>query len=132
MRPQVVQPVVRSDSAGDGHFQAPRGNRLHNGIDYLVEPGTLVYSPVSGVVTKLGYPYGDDLQWRYVEITSDDFERFRLFYTEPAVVVDQFVMIGEVVGEAQNIAERYPGQGMLAHIHLEVIDADGNFRDPEA
>jgi len=131
MRPLVVQPVIRSDKAGDGHFQAPRGTRMHNGVDYLCEPGTLVFSPASGVVTKLGYPYSDDLQWRYVEITDDYKNKHRLFYTEPAVRLDQFVIVGEVVGEAQNIALRYPDQGMLAHLHYEVISPDGVFVDPE-
>ena len=132
MRPLVVQPIIRSDSAGDGHFMAPRGSHMHNGVDYLCEPGSLVYSPVAGTITKLGYPYGDDLQWRYVEITDEDKNKHRLFYTEPAVNLDQYVMVGEVVGEAQNIASRYPDQGMLAHIHLEIIGADGQLTDPEA
>ena len=126
-----MQPVIRSDEAGDGHFQAPRGNRLHNGVDYLCEPGTFVFSPVSGVVSKLGYPYSDDLQWRYVQITDDHGEKHRLFYAQPLVKMDQFVTVGEVVGEAQNIAERYPGQGMLAHIHYERIGTDGSFKHPE-
>lgn len=123
--------VIRSDAAGDGHFGAKRGRRTHKGVDYVCKPGEFVYSPVSGVVSKLGYPYADNLRWRYVEIKDDDKNRHRLFYCRPAVVKSQIVSKGEVVAEADDVTERYPDQGMTAHVHYEIITAFGEYIDPE-
>ena len=131
MRPRIVAPLIRSDEAGDGHFGAHRGDRTHKGIDYLCDPRCFVYSPVEGIVSKLGYPYSDDLSWRYVEITDDRRNRNRLFYVLPCVRLDQIVSEGEIIGEAQDISERYPGQGMTAHVHLEIIGPDGEYINPE-
>lgn len=127
----MAEKVIRSDSAGDGRFGARRGSRTHRGVDYVCKPGELVYSPVSGVVSKLGFPYGDDLRWRYVEIRDDDKNRHRLFYCRPAVVKHQIVSKGEVVAEADDVTERYPNQGMTPHIHYELIDSMGEYIDPE-
>ena len=123
--------IVRSDSAGDGHFGAKRGTRTHRGVDYVCEKGELVHSPVSGVVSKLGYAYGDNLRWRYVEIIDDSKNRHRLFYCTPAVKVGDVVQVGGIIAEADDISERYEGQGMTPHVHVEVIDALGEYLNPE-
>ena len=47
----------KCDPQGCGHYGASRGTRKHNGVDVLREPGITLYSPVVGVVTKLGYTY---------------------------------------------------------------------------
>jgi len=126
----IVNPQVRNDSAGEGHFGASRGGRKHNGIDFVCTPEDFCFSPVAGEVTKLGYPYGDDLRWRYVEITDDRGLRHRLFYVSPAVDVGDNVRVGDIVGEAQDISLRYPAQGMTPHVHYEVMDSSGEFLDP--
>ena len=131
-RSLIVQPIIRRDKAGDGRFGAPRGIRSHKGIDYLCEPETFCYSPAAGVITKLGFPYADDEKWRYVEVTDDRGQRHRMFYVYPLVRVDQFVHIGEVVGETQDISGRYPNQGMSAHVHYEVINSEGQYVNPES
>lgn len=131
MRRFILSPVIRSDSAGDGHFGARRsGGRKHNGIDYLCTPGGFVFAPVDGVVTKLGFPYGDDLSWRYIEIRADDGLYHRLFYVKPLVQVDEIVTAGQIVAEAQDVSKRYPDQGMLAHVHYEIKDKHNNYIDP--
>jgi murein DD-endopeptidase MepM/ murein hydrolase activator NlpD len=124
------------DPAGDGHFGAPRGDRTHNGIDYLCVPGEPVRSPVEGNVTKHGYPYEDDLSWRYIEITDGFNQRHRLFYTKPLSNVNELVAVGQVIGEAQNISKRYEDRGqvlnqMKPHVHYEVINGKGEYIDPE-
>lgn len=131
MVPLIVEPVVRNDAAGSGLYGASRGNRKHRGVDYLCRPGGLVFSPVAGVVSKLGYPYGDDLTWRYVQITDDHGNRHRVFYCLPLVNSGEMVLAGEVIGEAQDISTRYPGQGMQPHIHYELINEDGDYVNPE-
>jgi hypothetical protein len=74
-----------------------------------------VLSPVEGEVTKLGYPYNGDLQWRYVEVTDHRGWKHRLFYCHPTVTVGDTVLVDGVVGYAQDITQRYPDQGMLPH-----------------
>ena len=131
MRYFVVGPIIRVDAAGDGHFGAPRGSRTHNGVDYCCTPGGFVHSPVDGTVTKLGYCYTDDPYWRYVEVTDDSGLRHRLFYTLPLVLNDELVTAGQIIGEAQDVSQRYPGQGMKPHVHYEIMDASGSYINPE-
>lgn len=129
----TVMPV-RNDSKGAGHYRAPRGSRLHKGIDYETVKGSSILSPVAGKITKHGYCYGDDLKWRYVEVTADDSgQRHRLFYVEPlspsAQPVGDSVEAGYVIGTAQAISEKW-GDEMTDHIHHEILDTQGNDYDP--
>jgi hypothetical protein len=132
MNNRIVAPTVRSDDAGDGHFGAPRGHKTHRGVDYLCVEGEFVSSPVNGEVTKLGYAYGDDLQWRYVEVTDSACKRHRMFYVKPSVAMGDELRAGDVVGEAMDVSKRYPDQGMNAHVHYEIIAAGGGYLDPTA
>lgn len=132
----ITQSVIRSDEAGDGHFGSKRGDRIHEGVDYLCRPGGFVFSPVDGVVSKLGYAYSDDLGWRFIEVKDDDGNRHRLFYCSPLVSVGQMISYGEVIGSSQNITMRYKDRGhpldkMLAHVHYEIISSSGDVIDPE-
>lgn len=117
----------KCDGHGCGHFGASRGTRKHHGIDLACKPLTLVFSPVAGTVTKLGYAYSDDLSYRYVEI-SDQGYRFRVFYVEPMVEQGQKVSKNTIIGEAQDLRDRY--SGITPHLHLEIKNADGEFIDP--
>ncbi len=99
-------------------------------------PGTEILSPVFGVVTKLGFPYSDDHSFRYVEITDDLGERNRVFYIKPTVKKGDKVQADQtVIGIAQDISSRYRDPSkppMKNHVHFEIIDADGNYINPEA
>lgn len=129
--PLFINPV-RSDPAGDGGFQAPRGSYNHTGIDYQCIPGAIVCSPVAGQVTKIGYAYGSGYgdwdpstgegdPYRYVEITSGNGRHHhRLLYVDPTVAQGAIVVRGTQIGIAQDVTQRYPGQGMLPHVHYEV------------
>ena len=127
---QTVDLDIRSDPAGDGWFHSPRGDRLHNGIDYVCQVNQPILSPVNGVVTKHGYPYGDDLSWRYIEITDGDANKHRLFYIQPTMPIGHTVTTESIVGNAQNIVIRYPDQGMLAHVHYEIMNQFDEYLDP--
>lgn len=109
-----------SDPMGSGHYGASRGHRKHMGIDYCASPGTMIVSPVHGKVTKLGYPYAQDTSFRYVEITSLDGHRHRLFYVSPSVTLGDLVGEKDVVGYCQDIATKW-GNGMKNHIHYEIM-----------
>jgi murein DD-endopeptidase MepM/ murein hydrolase activator NlpD len=116
-----------SDQYGYGHFGAPRGTRTHNGQDYKCPAGCAVLSPCSGEVTKLGYPYADDLSFRYVQITKNGRDH-RIFYVFPWVAVGEEIEEGREIGSAQDLEKRYPG--ITPHIHYEIRE-NGEFINPE-
>lgn len=93
-------------------------------------------SPINGVVTKIGYTYGDDLSWRYIQCTDGDMLNHRLFYVDPLVKVGQAVSVDTVIGQAQDISRRYPESvtrpKMLPHIHYEVMDSKGTYFNPDS
>lgn len=78
-----------SDAWGSGEFGAPRGDRTHCGIDYVVETGAFMHPFVTGRITKFGYVYPDDLQYRYVEVTDEKRLRHRYFYVTPLPVLNR-------------------------------------------
>lgn len=112
-------PLRGTDSWGSGAYGASRGSRKHKGIDYAAYPGTEVCTPVGGKVTKLGYPYGDDLTFRYVEVTAEDGYRHRFFYVYPRVGRGDEMAAGDVVGIVQDSTSRY--KGITNHVHYEIL-----------
>lgn len=117
----------KCDGHGCGHYGASRGTRTHKGIDLNCKPLTSVNAPVAGVVTKIGYPYADDLSFRYVEI-SDQGYAFRVFYVDPIVEKGQQVSKTSIIGEAQDLRDRYTG--ITNHVHFEIKNSDGEYIDP--
>ena len=130
---QIVPLSLRSDPMGDGSWHASRdsGTRKHKGVDLACYPHCTVICPVAGEVTKLGYVYSDDLRWRYVQVTDRGGLRHRFFYVDPMVNVGEILEPDMIMGIAQDITERYPGRGMLPHIHYEVMDRTGARIKPE-
>ena len=117
-----------SDKWGQGHYGAPRGNHTHHGIDYICLVGQEIISPVNGKVTKLGYPYGDDLSFRYVQISSSGYNH-RIFYISPLVEVGDLVAVNQPIGTSQDLGKRYPE--ITQHIHYEIMVGE-TYIDPEA
>lgn len=128
MKP-VDNPVVRNDSQGQGHFGAPRGSRIHKGVDYEVVPGEDIYAPCDGVVTKWGFCYANEFKWRYIQVTDPWGNRHRMFYVKPGYPPHRVVRAGDIIATAMDISEKYPG--MTPHIHYELITEGGEYIDPE-
>jgi murein DD-endopeptidase MepM/ murein hydrolase activator NlpD len=103
------------------------------GIDLAVAPGSKVLSPTYGVLSKFGRCYRDTPEYRYVEITSQNGFRYRLFYVSPGMQqIGDTVAEGEDIGTAQDISARYPvPKGMKPHIHFEIKDRNGNYVNPK-
>lgn len=117
------------DPTGYGHYGAKRGNRKHKGLDLVGKPLTDVFSPIDGMITKLGYPYHGNLNFRYVEITNDIY-RVRIMYCQPkSILVGRRVFEGDKIGEVQDVAG-YWNPKMKNHIHFEVYK-HGLLTDPE-
>lgn len=122
----IKTPERGTDPGGSGDFGANRGSRLHMGVDYAAWPGSILLSPVKGIVTRLGYPYGDDLSYTYVEVTDKEGNRHRFFYIDPSVDIGEAVRRTTPLGTVQDVSVRYPvPRGMKPHIHYEIINKDG-------
>ena len=115
---KIRPPIRGEDSHGSGYYGAPRGDHKHRGLDFVALRGVGVESVSDGTVTKLGYCYNDDLSYRYVEITSAGGYVSRYLYVEPGVDLGVGVKRGDLIGEVQDIAKRYPG--IIPHFHFEV------------
>lgn len=125
----IIPPVRKSDKWGQGHYGASRGKRTHRGVDLACYPGSKILSPVTGVFTKYGFPYGDDLSYRYVQITDIDGRDHRFFYVDTHMSIGAEVQAGEYIGKVQNLGGRY--EGITEHIHYEVKH-EGKHIDPMA
>ena len=121
-----------SDKHGSGDWKSPRaGGKTHNGVDIGAPPLSLVMSPVSGTVTKLGWPSDNPKKQhlRYVQITDHFGNRHRCMYISPTVVKGAAVEKGITqIGVSQDLTLIY--KGMLNHVHYEIIDNTGRFRNP--
>jgi len=102
------------DDYGNGSFGAPRGTHTHQGIDFMPQ----VHAVSAGKVTKIGYPYGDDLSYRYVQITDLKGLDVRYFYINPGVEKGDEINAGQVIGTLQDLGKRYPN--ITPHFHFEV------------
>jgi murein DD-endopeptidase MepM/ murein hydrolase activator NlpD len=60
---------LSSDGGGAGHFHAPRGSTLHQGIDIAGRSGDPVYAAHDGIVTKRSQSPGKGYGY-YVDITN--------------------------------------------------------------
>ncbi|MES1202315.1 MAG: peptidoglycan DD-metalloendopeptidase family protein, partial [Pseudomonadota bacterium] len=100
------------DAYGSGQFGAVRdgGKRKHHGVDYIATPGDWVEAPIAGVVTKYGYAYRRNTDLRYIEIKNTETGmRARVLYIDATVADGATISAGEIIGTAQNLADRYPG-----------------------
>jgi murein DD-endopeptidase MepM/ murein hydrolase activator NlpD len=110
------------DAYGSGQFGVSRdgGERRHEGVDYVSIVGQAVKAPMSGFVTRVGWAYEGDNALRTVEITNPALHYVaRVLYVRPDVTVGQAVAMGQVIGHAQSLQQKYPG-GMTNHVHLQI------------
>ena len=115
------------DPTGHGDYGKSRGNRKHKGFDMVGKPGDVIYTPITGVISKIGYCYSFELFFRYIEIKNDEY-RVRLMYGLPTndIFVGKKVVEEDVVGNLQDIAgywnrNKQKGQSMmLNHLHVQI------------
>ena len=116
---------IRSDDAGDGHYHAKRGSRLHEGVDFVCVLHGPVLMPVTGKIIRLCYPYADK-SYSGVYIKGDWCD-IKMFYFKPNLdLIGKMVNQGDVIGSAQDITNRYQNQGMTPHIHLSITSISKN------
>lgn len=126
---KLTAPERGVDDFGSGAYGASRGSRTHNGIDYCAQPSSIVHALTGGEVTKLGYPYADNINFRYVQITDHEGFNWRYFYVKPSVEVGDKVNADDSIGFVQDLNTRY--KGITPHVHLEVKTDSGTFVNPK-
>lgn len=126
---------IRNDAAGEGRFGSSRdgGKRRHKGVDIECKRGETVYSPITGVLTKIGRVYKDDA--KYLALTFVGVEEYlgltvKLFYVShiDSHNVNNKVVKGTPIGICQAISEKH-GAPMKDHVHVECI-VDQRHVDP--
>ena len=107
------------DKWGSGAFGAPRGNHVHEGVDFICVPGQDIYAPSNGKIVREAHPYAGDLKWSGCLLITDYME-VKMFYMRLLrnMVLPISVIQGDIIGTAQNIADKYPG--ITPHVHLQV------------
>lgn len=131
---KAILPTGRSDRYGNGGYGARRtkadkngsvteGREIvysHTGEDQPCYPNTTILPEKAGEVLKIGYCYGDDLSFRYIEIADDHGMFARYMYVAPLVMVGDRVELGEIIGRSQKLGDRYPG--ITEHVHFEAFE----------
>lgn len=119
---RIIRPVpgsIRIDPMGDGHFMAPRGSRLHCGIDIECIPDEHVLSPMNGIFKRIARPYVG-LDYSGVLIESKNLWIKMFYFLPDDSLIGKELFAGQIIGRAQDISLKHSG-GMLPHIHLETI-----------
>lgn len=114
---------TRYDKMGSGDYLAKRGSRKHKGRDYLVaEPGDPVFAPITGTISKVVYPYKNDMETKGVIIQGESLA-IRLYYVDLENPVGSYVRKGEQIGTAQDLSKKH-GPNMKSHVHCEIESMD--------
>ena len=113
----------KPDSYGAGHHGASRGSRKHDGTDYISIAGQPVFSPMSGVISRItgAYSNGTDAQLLSgVEVTASNGAKCLTLYISPIRPnVGSLVKAGfSVLGRALTLNNRYPG--ITDHVHVRI------------
>jgi hypothetical protein len=111
---------IRNDAKGYGHHGAPRGNRKHDGVDLKCTKGQDILMPVDGIIVRESLPYKSDLKWRGVYIVNPRIE-IKMWYLISDMIGKE-IKVGSIIGEAQDIGEKY--EGVTPHIHLRIVKID--------
>jgi hypothetical protein len=123
--------IRQIDAWGSGAFGASRdgGARQHLGVDYIAALNQSVLAAVDGTIYRLGFPYANDLSYRYVGIETAKGHQVREMYVDPAPNIQPGAKVsaGDVIGTYQSLQKRFPS--ITEHIHLD-IRLGGTFIDP--
>ncbi|XP_070707826.1 leukocyte cell-derived chemotaxin-2-like [Pempheris klunzingeri] len=110
-----------SDSWGAGHYGAPRGSRVHKGLDIVCSDGSTVYAPFDVTLHGKVIVYTDPNK---AAINSGINLRgeglcVKLFYVQPDRTSGS-VRKGERIGTMLPMQSVYPG--ITSHVHVQMCD----------
>jgi murein DD-endopeptidase MepM/ murein hydrolase activator NlpD len=109
-------------------WQAPRGTRLHEGVDIIANKGQAVYAVADGVITKTYNSQNSPLSGNGVRLTTADGTYF--FYAHldtvaPGIGLGSVVTAGQVLGTVGAT-----GNTTTPHLHFEVHPQGGAAVNP--
>lgn len=110
---------IRSDAAGDGNYGARRGDRVHNGVDYLCDEGQDIVAPFNMRILRVANPNAttplSGIKWAYGRSEG------KMFYFKPdPTLINKNVSEGQVIGKAQSCSFHYGDPKMQDHIHFQI------------
>ena len=120
------------DATGNGWYGAKRGNRKHEGTDYVAYPGEEIFACMAGKV-RIGNVYRNDTKMKLIEIENQfgvHHYRVQQMYVLPNVKTGDFVTKNQRIGFAQDIAGYHNSNTMKNHCHISVWK-NGLLTDPE-
>ncbi|WP_281980461.1 M23 family metallopeptidase [Tenacibaculum mesophilum] len=125
-----LQPIITRgrDATGNGWYGARRGNRKHEGVDFVGVPGQKVFACVDGRV-RIGNVYAYSTKMKLVEIKNSIY-KVKQMYVQPTVKNGQMVKAGDVIGTLQDVATFHGSNKMKPHCHVGVWK-HGLLTDPE-
>ena len=128
----ITNPVgtkIRNDKGGLGHYGAPRSKRLpngklkryaHEGTDYECIPGQDIKAPCTGIMTR-SRPYAHS-EYDGVRIDAKRLS-IQIFYVTPdKTLFGKSVIMGQIIGKAQDISKRYAD--VTPHVHIQIPRCD--------
>jgi murein DD-endopeptidase MepM/ murein hydrolase activator NlpD len=109
-------------------WHAPRGTRLHEGVDIIANTGQAVYAVADGVITKTYNPQNSPLSGNGVRLSTADGTYF--FYAHLDTIADGIglgtkVTAGQVLGTVGAT-----GNTTTPHLHFEVHPQGGAAVNP--
>jgi len=125
---------IRSDAGGDGRWGAPRGNRVHKGLDFITIDGQNIVSPINGRVRNFnGITTGYPMIQIYPLNSNADFDYIEILYAEAPYDIQPWVFrnvsAGDIIGVSVNLQRLGYPSNVGPHIHLQMWK-DGTRIDP--
>lgn len=125
---------IRSDEGGAGHWDAPRGHRLHKGIDFSTIDGQNIFSPVNGKVRNF---YGQTTGYPMIQIYPSNlnigFDYIEILYAGAPKGIQLWsfrnITAGDVIGKSISLQSLGYPNNVGPHIHLQIW-RDGVRIDP--
>ena len=115
--------TVRMDRQGSGKYGSRRKNRYHKGTDYVGKPGGFALSPISGKILREAKPYANEDYSGFVIVGATCSVKAFYFKLKRSLI-GEYVKQGDPVGIIQDISKKPGNEGMIPHIHQELIGGD--------
>lgn len=109
---------IRNDKDGLGSFLAPRGFRIHDGIDLTCLVGQDIYAPFKGRFLRTVDPYGDG-DYSGMRI-GNTWAIADILYIQPRLIQEDTVDRCQIIATAQDISARY-SEEMKPHVHFRMF-----------
>jgi len=117
MRSPTGKGIRKLDHWGSGEYGARRGQRLHDGVDYVGIPGQDVYMPILGVLERIAKPHAGDYSGVLIRAKNMSIMLF-YFWPFPGMIGQEW-REGDVIGKMQDITKKYDDR-MAPHIHMRI------------